>query len=71
MANWKGKVMEYDIFKEIKARLSMPDLVKGYGIEINRRGYCLCPFHAEKIPKHAHYGKGLLLLWLRRRRRSY
>ena len=58
MANWKGKVMEYDIFKEIKARLSMPDLVQGYGIEINRRGYCLCPFHAEKTPSMHIMEKG-------------
>ncbi|MDE5649304.1 MAG: DNA primase [Oscillospiraceae bacterium] len=50
--------MEYDIFKEIKSRLSMPDLVKGYGIEINRKDYCNCPFHAEKTPSMHIMEKG-------------
>lgn len=50
--------MEYDIFKEIKARLDMPDLVKGYGIEINRKGFCNCPFHAEKTPSMHIMEKG-------------
>ena len=50
--------MEYDIFKEIKARLDMPDLVKGYGIEIDRKGFCNCPFHAEKTPSMHIMEKG-------------
>lgn len=58
MANWEGQSMENNIFKEIKARLSMPDLVKGYGIEINRSGFCSCPFHEEKTPSMKIYEKG-------------
>ena len=39
-------------------RLKNTDLDQGYGIEINRRGYCLCPFHAEKTPSMHIMEKG-------------
>ena len=58
MANWKGKVMEYNIFQEIKSRFNMSDIVSGYGFEINRSGFCLCPFHEEKTPSMKIYEKG-------------
>ena len=68
IANWKGKVMEYDIFKEIKARLSIPDLVQGYGIEINRRGYCYAPFMPKKLPACTLWKKVIIALAAARRR---
>ena len=34
----------------IKNALKMPDLLRRYGIPINAKGFCLCPFHAEKTP---------------------
>ena len=33
---------------EIKNKVSMQDVVKLYGISINRSGFCKCPFHTEK-----------------------
>ena len=39
-----------DIFDEIKARVSMPEVVKYYGFTPNSSGKILCPFHSEKTP---------------------
>lgn len=50
--------MENNIFQEVKSRLSMQDIVNGYGIEINRSGFCSCPFHEEKTPSMKIYEKG-------------
>ena len=33
---------------EIKQSVSMTEVVEGYGIKINRNGFCCCPFHKEK-----------------------
>jgi hypothetical protein len=32
---------------EIKRDLSMPDLVRRYGIQVNRNGMCSCPWHGQ------------------------
>lgn len=34
--------------EEIKQNNPMPEVVRRYGIEINRAGFCRCPFHNEK-----------------------
>lgn len=34
--------------EEIKQQNSMRDVIKRYGIKVNRSGFCLCPFHSEK-----------------------
>lgn len=34
--------------KDIKRAHPMPEVVRGYGISINRAGFCRCPFHPEK-----------------------
>lgn len=47
-----------NIFQEIKERLSLKDIVRAYGIELNRSDMCLCPFHAEKTPSMKIYDKG-------------
>lgn len=46
-----------NIFQEVKERISMPKVVSGYGIDINRSGFCLCPFHNEKTPSMKIYEK--------------
>lgn len=33
---------------EIKRQVSMPDIMRTYGIAVNRSGYSICPFHSEK-----------------------
>ena len=50
--------MNIDIFEEIKSRINLRTVVTGYGIEINRSGFCLCPFHAEKTPSMKIYDNG-------------
>lgn len=50
--------MNIDIFEEIKSRINLQTVVTGYGIEINRSGFCLCPFHAEKTPSMKIYDNG-------------
>ena len=44
-----------DIFKEIKDRLTMPDVAKFYGLQINRSGMACCPFHEERTPSFKVY----------------
>ena len=41
--------MDIDVFTEIKARLTIQEVVTRYGIQIER-GRALCPFHADKHP---------------------
>lgn len=50
--------MNTDIFEEIKSRINLRTVVTGYGIEINRSGFCLCPFHEEKTPSMKIYDNG-------------
>ena len=40
--------MIVDTAKEIKAAVSMIDVCRKYGIEVNHAGYAVCPFHGEK-----------------------
>lgn len=47
-----------NIFQEIKERLSLKDIVRAYGIELNRSDMCICPFHAEKTASMKIYDKG-------------
>lgn len=41
--------------EEIKKNISMPEVVRRYGIKINRNGFCICPFHKEKTPSMKIY----------------
>lgn len=36
------------IFAEIKNRITMPDVITAYGIEMNSAKMCHCPFHTDK-----------------------
>ena len=40
---------------EIKRRVSMIEMLQHYGIEINRSGFCRCPFHQEKSASFKAY----------------
>ncbi len=46
------------IFQEVKERVSLKDVVRAYGIELNRNDMCICPFHAEKTASMKVYDKG-------------
>ena len=40
------KIMDYA--REIKSRLTMPEMMLHYGFELDRAGFCKCPLHSEK-----------------------
>lgn len=40
--------MKFDIFDEVKARLTMEQVAREYGYTPNRGGFICCPFHVEK-----------------------
>lgn len=37
-------------YVEVKQRLSMRQVAEYYGCKVNRKGTCLCPFHADNNP---------------------
>lgn len=39
----------------ISKSVSMTDIFAVYGIEVNRQGFALCPFHSEKTPSMKAY----------------
>ena len=39
-----------NVFAEIKSMLSMQEVARFYGLEMNRAGMACCPFHNDKNP---------------------
>ncbi|MGM9600017.1 MAG: CHC2 zinc finger domain-containing protein [Faecousia sp.] len=37
-----------DVFQEVRDRVTSLDVARHYGLEVNRAGFCCCPFHHEK-----------------------
>jgi hypothetical protein len=46
----KGVVSLENIFDEIRSRVSMQDVVKFYGLQMNHSGMACCPFHDDRKP---------------------
>ena len=46
------------LFDDIKERLTMRQVAEMYGLDVNRSGFCNCPFHNEKTPSMKIYEKG-------------
>lgn len=46
-------------FETAKDRISMREVLEGYGIVVNRGGMCFCPFHNEKTPSCKVYSDSL------------
>ena len=44
-----------NIFQDIKDRIDLRDLVRFYGLDLNRGGFALCPFHNERTPSFKVY----------------
>jgi len=44
-----------NLTEEIKARLDMDDVFARYGLEQNRAGFIVCPFHSEKTASLSAY----------------
>jgi hypothetical protein len=43
------------IFEQVKSALDMPTVARSYGLNINRSGMAICPFHDEKTPSAKIY----------------
>ena len=41
----KGGMLLNNVFGEIRDRVSMQDVAKFYGLQMNRSGMACCPFH--------------------------
>ena len=44
-----------NFYEEIKQRISMPEMMKHYGFELDRSGFCKCPLHGEKTGSFKAY----------------
>lgn len=44
-------------FEYIRRAVSIYDVLAAYGIEVDRHGHALCPFHADHDPSLTVYGK--------------
>ena len=44
-----------DYANEIKSRVSMPEMMGRYGFELDRSGFCRCPFHQERSASFKAY----------------
>ena len=42
-------------YDEVKQALSMKKVAEFYGLQTNRQGFCLCPFHADSHPSMKIY----------------
>lgn len=47
--------MTSNIFQDIKDRVNLKELVRYYGLEVDRGGFACCPFHNEKTPSFKVY----------------
>jgi len=43
------------MISELKKQIDLPDVVRSAGVEVNRSGFGLCPFHDEKTPSFKVY----------------
>ena len=48
-----------NVFEQVKEAVDMRTVAEGYGLNIDRSGMCLCPFHAEKTPSAKVYPHNL------------
>lgn len=48
-----------NVFEQVKEAVDMRTVAEGYGLDIDRSGMCLCPFHAEKTPSAKVYPHNL------------
>ena len=44
-----------NIFQDVKDRVDLRDLVRYYGLDLNRGGFACCPFHNERNPSFKVY----------------
>jgi len=47
-----------ELFQKVKGAVSMHQVVEHYGIQVNKKGLCLCPFHNDNKPSLKIYPNG-------------
>lgn len=47
-----------ELFQKVKQSVTMEQVAEYYGLEINRKGLCLCPFHQDTNPSLKIYPNG-------------
>lgn len=49
-----------ELYRKVKETVTMQQVAEHYGLKMNRKGLCLCPFHQDKDPSLKIYlnGKG-------------
>ena len=52
-----------DIFREVRERVSAQDAARHYGLTFDRKGWALCPFHADKHPSMS-FRNGRFRCWV-------
>ena len=53
-----------DLFRKVKEAVSMQQVAEYYGLQINRKGLCQCPFHQDKNPSLKIYPDGKGFYWI-------
>ena len=48
-----------NVFEQVRSAVDMRTAAEGYGLNINRSGMCLCPFHKERTPSAKIYPDAL------------
>lgn len=54
----ESRLCDPELFSKIKESVSMQQVVEYYGLQLNRKGLCLCPFHQDKDPSLKIYTNG-------------
>lgn len=57
-ASHSCKDYDPELFQKVKQAVSMQQVVEYYGLQINRKGLCLCPFHHDTDPSLKIYPNG-------------
>ncbi len=47
-----------ELFRKVKESVSMQAVAEYYGLQVNKKGLCLCPFHQDKDPSMKIYPNG-------------
>ena len=45
------------LFQQVKDRVDIAEVAEHYGLSVDRRGWCSCPFHGEKTPSFHFYNQ--------------
>lgn len=47
-----------ELYRKVKEAVTMQQVAEHYGLKMNRKGLCLCPFHQDKDPSLKIYSNG-------------